>query len=521
MRHKYIHILMLIGALVGCTDRFEDLNTNPNQVTAEQMEAKNYRVGSKVLSLQSLVIPVQEHMYQFNESLTGGPFGGYIGSTVDTWLTRFETFNPSADWRKWPFANVITETYSPYRGIINGTDDEVANALALLLRVAIMQRVTDSYGPIPYTNAVNNESIHVSYDSQEKVYDTMFTEIDQALSLFEKNLNLPAASWSTYDKVYFGNISKWHKYAASLKLRMALRISYVAPEKAKAKAQEAIAAGPILVNDDNAYMHAVENRTTLIYNDWGDSRVGADILAYMSGYNDPRLEKMFLPNKSGNFVGIRIGSTVEKKAAAVESYSNMLVTSETPYLWLNAAEVNFMLAEYELRFGDKTAAKSYYETAVKLSFEEKGASGVEAYLADKTSTPALYVDPLGKNSATSKASDCKIAWDESGDEETLLEQIITQKWIAMFPLGTEAWSEYRRTGYPKLLPAPQNLGPDAVELDRHARRMDYPIEEYNSNRSNLDEAISVLNSETISGGATGDSMGTRVWWDKKPYSSIK
>ena len=59
-------------------------------------------------------------MYQFNESLSGGPFGGYIGATVDTWQTKFETYNPSADWRKWPFANVITETYTPYKGIIGG-----------------------------------------------------------------------------------------------------------------------------------------------------------------------------------------------------------------------------------------------------------------------------------------------------------------------------------------------------------------------------------------------------------------
>ena len=68
-------------------------------------------------------------------------------ATVDSWLTKFETFNPSADWRKWPFANVITETYTPWRGIVTGTDDKVAVAFAKLLRVAIMHRVTDSYGP--------------------------------------------------------------------------------------------------------------------------------------------------------------------------------------------------------------------------------------------------------------------------------------------------------------------------------------------------------------------------------------
>ena len=181
-------LLVSIALLLpSCTSRFELLNTNPNQVTAEQMEANNYRVGTKIVSMQSLVIPVEEHMYQFNESLTGGPFAGYIGSTVDTWLTRFETFNPSADWRAWPFANVITEFYAPYRGIVDGTDDEVANAFASLLRVAVLNRVTDSYGPMPYSDALTNESITVRYDSQEEVYMQMFAELDAAIEAFGNN----------------------------------------------------------------------------------------------------------------------------------------------------------------------------------------------------------------------------------------------------------------------------------------------------------------------------------------------
>ena len=82
MKHNILLICSAsLAILAGCTERFEILNTNPNQVTADQMEANNYRVGTKIVSMQSLVIPVQEHMYQFNESLTGGPFAGYIGST--------------------------------------------------------------------------------------------------------------------------------------------------------------------------------------------------------------------------------------------------------------------------------------------------------------------------------------------------------------------------------------------------------------------------------------------------------
>lgn len=520
---KYLVISALIAlTLLSCTDRFEKLNTNPNQVTAEQMEAKNYRTGTKVLALQSLVVPLEEHQYQFIESLSGGPFGGYVGSTVDTWQTRFETFNPSTDWRKATFSDIITELYAPYRGIIGSSEDEVARAFASLFRVAVMQRLTDNYGPIPYSDILKTEKITVKYDSQETVYKELFDELDGAIEAFSDNLTLPASGWSNYDRVYSGNISQWLKYANSLKLRMAMRISYVNPELARSKAQEAITSGVILQNEDNAFLKPSENRMPLIYNSWNDHRVGADILCFMTGYNDPRLEKMFLKSTGDNpqYVGIRIGSTVAKKSEAIEAYSNLIVSSDSPILWMNAAEVSFLLAEYHLRLSpDLAKAKAYYENGVRLSFAEKGASGVEAYLGDGTSTPVQYIDPLGKYSATSKTSECKIAWDEKGDEETNLEQIITQKWIAIFPLGNEAWAEYRRTGYPKLLPSPQNLGPDNVDLSHHARRLTYPVEEYTGNGANLADAISQLDSESSEG--NGDSFCTRVWWDCKPYNSIK
>ncbi len=514
-------ILAAIFTLISCTDRFERLNTNPNQVTGDQMEVMNYRTGTKVTNLQNLVIPVEEHIYQFNESLSGGPFAGYVGSTVNTWENRFETFNETPDWRKWPFANVMTEMYAPYRGIIGGTDDEVANAFAELLRVAIMHRVTDSYGPIPYSDAVSNEGLYVKYDSQESVYDRMFEELDEAIALFKANAGLNADGWKSYDKVYYGNIAQWSKYANSLKLRMAMRLSYVKPELSRQKAAEAIAAGVIASNADNAQMHAAENRTALIYNDWQDHRVGADIICYMNGYEDPRREKMFLPTVSGGiFAGVRIGSSVNSKTAFVEGYSNMIVTADTPYLWFNAAEATFLRSEYELRWGSAATAKELYEEAIRLSFEERGAGGADAYIADNTKRPEPYSDPLGNWSVSTRPSDVTVAWDDgASDIEVNLEKIITQKWIAIFPLGVEGWSEYRRTGYPRLFDAAQDLSGGGVNVHRHARRLRYPSEEYTQNRGNLQEAIATLNREaTGEGTMQGDEYSTRVWWDVKPYN---
>lgn len=267
----------------------------------------------------------------------------------------------------------------------------------------------------------------------------------------------------------------------------------------------------------------MENKLALIYNGWKDHRAAADIICYLNGWKDPRIGKMFLKNKpeaendeDRKYVGLRIGSTVSKKSDFVESYSNMAVSESDPLLWMNAAEVSFLLSEYELRFSkDESKAKEYYENGVKLSFEGRDVTGDKDYLSNVSDTPELYIDPLGFYNAEKKMSECKVAWETVSDEEGHLEQIITQKWIAIFPLGNEAWTEYRRTGYPKLLPAVQNLGPDRLDLDHHARRLVYPVEEYTSNGTNLSEAISILGNESSSG--SGDAMSTRLWWDVKPY----
>ena len=169
--------------------------------------------------------------------------------------------------------------------------------------------------------------------------------------------------------------------------------------------------------------------------DWLDSGIGSSIVAFMNGYNDPRRDMLFTTvrlvengQEVQGYAGIRIGINVSSKATAVSAYSNMLITGTDPYLWMNAAEVTFLRAEYELRWGSTENARTLYEDAIRLSFEERGASGADAYIADATHTPAAYVDPIGKYSVSTPQSSVTIAWDDKAtDIETNLEKIITQK----------------------------------------------------------------------------------------------
>ena len=399
-----VPVALAAGILTGCTSRFEIYNTNPNQVTKDQMDAYNYLVGAKIVSLQGLVIPIQEHQYQYQESLSGSPYGGYIAS-YQKWAQRWETYNPDNQWRATPFKDVITNLYAPYRGVLNDApDDPVAVAFADLFRVAVMHRLTDNYGPIPYSNVLETEEAVVTYDSQQEVYTQMFAELDGVIEAFTANRDIPAAQWSAYDRVYYGDINKWIKYANSLRLRMATRLRYVDEALYKEQAAKAIAGGLILTNEDNACYHTTDNRVAVI-NSWGDHRVAADIICYMNGYNDPRREKMFEknlmplvvsdtspvgPEEDRKYVGARVGFNSSEASDFQYNYSNWKVVSSVPILWMNAAEVNFLLAEYELMANhDAAAAKNYYETGIRLSFEERGASGAEDYIKDSESIPEI------------------------------------------------------------------------------------------------------------------------------------
>ena len=155
-------------------------------------------------------------------------------------------------------------------------------------------------------------------------------------------------------------------------------------------------------------------------------------------------------------------------------------------------------------------AKDLYNQAIALSFEQYGVTGADQYAADDFNMPAAYDDPLMTYSDYVPRSTITIAWeDDAAYFERNLERIITQKWIANFPLGAEAWSEYRRTGYPHLLPVVENKSGGAIDTEHMIRRLWYPPIEYTENLSNIKLAIGLL------GGP--DEGGTRLWWDKKPY----
>ena len=177
-----------------------------------------------------------------------------------------------------------------------------------------------------------------------------------------------------------------------------------------------------------------------------------------------------------------------------------------PTIILTASEVAFLKAEAALigwNVGGATA-KSLYEDGVRLSFAQWGAGSADSYLTS-TATPGNYTDPSGRYS-TGAVSTITPQWGDSDSDEKNLERIITQKWIALWPLGFEGWCEHRRTGYPKFFPVVGTVESAYAHMDV-ANRLPFSRTEYDVNSANIQAAIKLL------GGP--DDYATKMWWQKK------
>lgn len=523
---------LMAGVTTGCTDNYEKYNTNPYDATDKEMGYDGYKMRSALTNMQGWVIPLDVNANQFTDCLLGGSYGGYLADSNNGFNGKnFATYTPEETWVKVLFNDIIPKIYPSLKDLKTATTDPVPLAVGEVIKVIAMLRVTDAYGPIPYSKIGEDGKLAAPYDSQEQVYTKMFEELDAAITTL--TAHRADDFTANADMVYGGKAEKWIKLANSIKLRMAIRIADVSPALAQQKAHEAATheVGTMTTNEDNAFMTvAVTNPFRVVmyeYNE-GDSRISADITSYMNGYEDPRREKFFTKSAftaaelegkkvtENGYYGLRSGILIPGNV--VKHYANMNVQNNSKILWMNAAECAFLKAEGAMRGWDmgtptgstaSNAAEGFYNMGVRLSFAQWGADGADSYLANETLKPQVYEDPMGSFNYDKATSTITVKWKNvSGMDSENLERIITQKWIANFPLGHEAWAEYRRTGYPRLMQAMVNNSGGKVQDERMARRLPYPQTERTENKENLNDAISkYLNGP--------DNMGTDVWWAKK------
>ncbi|EGC19535.1 RagB/SusD family nutrient uptake outer membrane protein [Prevotella multiformis] len=506
-RKILLPLAVLLAALSSCTGNFTDVNRPGSRLSPEELQRDNYAVGSFLIQMQGVAFPEQENAYQTMIDFVGNYLGRY--TTYTKVLPKNHTlFNAANNWCAWP-ASYAPGLVSAFNAVVklNGKE-KVSYAWALILRTQAFLRFTDIYGPFPLSRDAHHAEV---YSSQRDIYLHLIDDLNEATAFLASDRSLAEEKvvFAPYDLVYKGDFDKWRKFASSLKLRIAIRISNAEPAMARALAEKAVREGVIERNADNCTVACNKSGLWTTAVSWGDSRICADLESYLTGYKDPRLDKYFLPaGQPGprRFIGCRAGALTGSNFLAKRLYSTANVSETTPGVWLTASEMAFCKAEGVLRGWDMGGgtAKAYYEQGVTLSFEQWGANGAADYLLDSTSTEADYTDaPGGFGGDCPRQSDITIRWDDSAPPAEKMERLIVQKWIALYPDGQEAWNEIRRTGYPHIFPVPQPtngyslLTPNRIPFDKN---------EQINNPRNYYKAVEYL------GGA--DDYATPMWWQR-------
>lgn len=536
--YKYIVGFLALSLFMACD--FQKVNTNEFELLPEEGLMDGISIGGPITAMQKCVFPVGTqadgtsvaNRYQTAYNLAADCWSGYFGQNNNWGGPNNLNYFLKDGW----VASSYTESYSTivplWQDLKGKTETQFPEvfALAQILKISAWHKATDMFGPIPYKEA-GKGLITVPYDSQEEVYKAMFKELSDAIEVLTKYADngnsklLPNA-----DAVYAGDVHKWVVYANSLMLRLAMRVYYADAALSKKYALQAInhSYGVMKTKDDEAKMERgasleFKNNLDVLINQYNECRMGSSMLAYLGGYQDPRLPKYFNTSTVsqavtvgtyGKYSGVPTGHDVSSNDAFKDS-SRPAITSTTPTYWMRASEVYFLLAEAALHgFAVGGTAESLYEKGIEMSFEENGiaSSEVADYMSSglKPSAYSFHLTNPGVNVDVPAVTEATTAW--SGSDEEKLEKIMIQKWIALYPNGQEAWTEYRRTGYPKLHSVVTNYSNGEIDSEVGIRRMRFP-----TNKSTSAEDIANLESarKLLRGGL--DKAGTRLWWDNKNH----
>ena len=356
--------------------------------------------------------------------------------------------------------------------------DQQKNELAMtdIMEVYTWSVLVNTYGNIPYTEALNSSNLFPKYDDAKTVYYDLLTRLDADIAA----LNSAALGFEGADLIYGGDVTKWKKFANSLKLRMGITISDFDAAKAKSVVESA-AAGAFTSNSDNAVF--AYNATTpntnpvwvnLVQSGRNDYVPTKTIINIMNAVNDPRRPFYFTPVTGGTYVGGVVGAG--NSFSSFSHPSDMVEQPDFPYTIISYAEVEFILAEaIERGYAVPGTAAGHYTNGVTASLSSWGVSpaDITAYLAQ----PSV--------SYATAASNFK-------------QKIGTQKYLALYMDGFDAWTEQRRLDYPALVAPP-------TAQSGYPVRFTYPVNEQNLNSGSWKAASAAVG---------GDEVETKLFWDK-------
>jgi len=493
----------------SCTDKFDEYNTNPTKLT--ELDASG--VGNAFAAAQYRGTTASWQTFQ---SLFGDLQAQYFANIAQNFPSDRNVM--VGNWLNGAWNGFYGSAIPPLLGVLDNTkpggkaENPGVYAIANIWKVRMFLPRTDYWGPIPYSQVGNGQK-QVDYDAQDVIYKDFLALLTKAVTDLQpyKGKNLLGNN----DQIYGGNVDNWIRFANTLRLRIAMRMSGVEPALAKTNAEAAVAGGVLETNAHDAFLKVTANSINTLNQAtaWNEFRMSAAMESVLKGYSDPRMTKYFAPAvATGEYRGLRNGySQVELGLPANQNTRLSNVNdvflpanqANQPFGIIMAAEAWFLRAEGALKgwnMGGGTA-QAYYEAGINASMRQWGitdAAAIAAYTSS-TSTPVALTDAVNSPALT----DIPVKW--SADPAKQMEQVITQKWLALWPDGLEAWAEYRRTGFPKLYPR-INSESLVVPANGVVRRTPYVVGEQQTNPKGLATGVAKL------GGA--DNEATRLWWNK-------
>lgn len=478
---KRLIILIAFGFTISGCNKFGDTNISPTQLTSASTRAL---LTSSMQAMSDLLLG------NTASSRLGALYVQHIAEGPYPAASLYSDRNLSfTSWYTGPLYDL--QTIINY----NNTGNTAANAngskdnqiaVARIMKAWYFMHLTDRYGDIPYSQALKgNEAYSPAYDKQQDIYNGLFKELTEAAAQIKES-----EAKVVGDILLNGDMASWKRFANSMRMILALRLSKADPNKGKAEFAAALAAGVVssnaqniaykfLAGDPNNYNPWYNNYSISNRNDYAISNTMTD---YMAPKNDPRLP-VYAEVLPGNLIkGLPYGrQTAVNIPAAYSRIGSYFRSQGSPLVLISYAQILFMRAEAAkigYTNGGDAEAEQFYKDAIKASWEQFGVFNQTAYnnyiaLPDVAYTPA-----------------------------TGYRKIMTEKWVhAFLNHSWEAWNDWRRTGFPVLVAAADAVDPRGIPL-----RIGYPTTEASLNGENYNAAVSGL-------GGKDDNYG-RIWWLK-------
>jgi hypothetical protein len=480
---KKVALVSLITLLMVSCDDFGDLNVDPNNPSQVRTEL--------------LLTSAQRDMSDVVGAFMGTLWVQYIGETQYTEDQEYRTVNANFNgWYTGPLQDLQTiidlNSDDATKGdVLSGGSNANQIAVARILKAYFYQMITDRWGMVPYSEALQGrENLQPAYDSQSAIYEGIITELKQAADQIDLN-----SAAVTGDILFSGDMQKWINFANSLRARAALRLTDANAALAKAEFEDAISDGIITEDVMYPYLASADNE-----NPWytrfrtrTDYAIHKTIADTMKSLNDYRI--LVYANPAPNYsdgndqvtfaeingmpflenAGDLTNDEISFPGSAIGAGGPNVGQQDAPLPIITMAEMHFSQAEAVARgWNVAGTAETHYLAGIEASWNQWG-------VYDATNFAAYVANPEVVYNAAE--------WDE---------KIGYQKWLALYPLGYEAWSEWRRLGYPELTPNPWAPTPQIPV------RFTYPTSEASNNTENYEAAVDEQGP---------DSPYTRVWWD--------